>query len=93
MRPSPKLSRLINETHLAVVSGTAGDDRLLDLSKTRFEVFGTAFPLAPALGLFATALHVYQQAAEYAAATENGLVTVGRIMGSPEHIVPVADRE
>ncbi|HEX2833948.1 MAG TPA: hypothetical protein VHW00_13135 [Thermoanaerobaculia bacterium] len=91
MRPSPKLSRLINQTHLAVVSGAAGQDRYLDLARP--EIFGTAFPLAPSLGLFCTALHVYQQAAEYAASQQNGLVVVGRIMGSPEQSIPVADRE
>jgi hypothetical protein len=91
MRPSPKLSRFINETHLAVVSGTAGKDRLLDLARP--EIFGTAFPLAPSLGLFCTALHVYQQAAEYAASQQDGLVAVGRIMGSQEQSIPVADRE
>jgi len=91
MKPSRKLSRLINQTHLAVVSGAAGNDGLLDLA--RLEIYGTAFPLAPSRGLFGTALHVYQQAAEHAAAQQNGLVAVGRIMDSPEQTVPVNDRE
>jgi len=91
MRPSPRLSRLINQTHLAVVSGAPGQDGLLDLAWP--EIFGTAFPLAPSRGLFGTALHVYRQAAESAAKQQNGLVAVGRIMDSPEQTVPVEDTE
>lgn len=64
---------------------------MLDLS--RFEIYGTAFPLDVRRGLFATALHVYEQASEHAAAQNNGLVAVGRIMDTPEQIVPVADSE
>lgn len=91
MRPSPKLSRLINQTHLAVVSGAVAPDGLLDLS--RFEIYGTAFPLAPSLGLFGSALHVYQQAADYAARQAQGLVAIGRIMGGAEQTVAVTDKE
>jgi hypothetical protein len=36
---------------------------------------------------------VYQQAAEHAAAQQDGFVAVGRIMDSPEQTVPVDDRE
>jgi len=91
MQPSPGLSRLINQTHLAVVSGAASPDGSLDLS--RLEVYGTAFPLAPSQGLFGSALHVYHQAAEHAAAQANGFVAVGRIMTTPEQTIPVADKE
>lgn len=91
MKPSPKLSKIINRSHLAVVSGEIDADNFLDLG--RFEIYGTAFPLSLSQGLFGTALHVYQQAVEYAATKPNGFVAVGRIMDTPEQTVRVEDVE
>lgn len=87
LRPSPELSRFLNATHLAVVSGKRDDaDGLLDLSRGEFQ--GTAFPLSPSDFLFLTALHVYR------AARENGdRVAVGRVMTGEQQIQLVADAE
>ena len=76
----------VHSTHLAVVSGGGDEtDDLFDLSRGEFQ--GTAFPLAPHLGLFLTACHVYDAAAAH------GSVAVGRIMTTPKQIVLVDDAE
>src|SRR5437763_8228534 len=85
-RPSANTSRFINATHLAVVSGdpaTSGET----LNLTRGEFFGTAFPLAPARGLFVTARHVYIDALSY------GKVAVGQVMTSQPQVALVTDAE
>ena len=78
MLPSPTTSRLLNETHFAVITGGVDPaDGLFDLN--RGELYGTAFQLAPSL--FITARHVYRDAA--AAAAGNGQVAVGTVIGQP----------
>lgn len=93
VKPSPELSELINATHLAVISGAPDpkNPTLLDLA--RAEIFGTAFPISPSLGLFGTAHHVYRDAAEYASSKIDGRVAVGRIMTKTQQIVFVEDKD
>ena len=93
VKPSPELSDLINATHLAVISGAPDPDNPALLDLARAEIFGTAFPISPSLGLFATAHHVYRDAAEYAASKTNGSVAIGRIMTKIQQIVFVEDKE
>jgi len=72
------MSRLLNETHFAVITGRIDpSDGLFDLN--RGELYGTAFQLAPSL--FITARHVYRDA--LTAAAELGQVAVGTIIGQP----------
>jgi hypothetical protein len=84
-KPSAGLSGLFNAAHLAVVSGP--DDQSgnrFDLSRGEF--YGTAFALAPRL--FATALHVYRDAA-----ANGAKVALGRIMTKATQVVMVTDAE
>lgn len=81
------MSRLLNETHFAVITGGVDPaDGLFDLN--RGELYGTAFQLAPSL--FITARHVYLDAV--AAAAGKGHVAVGTVIGEPRGQI-VSDAE